>query len=84
MPRTLSPLDGSRVAERLLTAREVAERLSVPETWVRGETRAGRMPHLELGRYRRYDWDAVVGWLEQQRAGQWRKHKPSLQPPKVL
>jgi excisionase family DNA binding protein len=66
------------VTERLLNAAEVAERLSVPETWVRAETRAGRMPHLELGRYRRYDWGAVTAWLVEQRAGQWRKHRPRL------
>jgi excisionase family DNA binding protein len=66
------------VSARLLTASEIAERLSVPESWVRAETRAGRMPHLELGRYRRYDWDAVVDWLGEQRAGQWRKHVPQL------
>jgi excisionase family DNA binding protein len=71
------------VAERLLNAAEVAERLSVPETWVRAETRAGRMPHLALGRYRRYDWQAVIAWLEEQRAGQWRKHRPSLPPRSV-
>ncbi len=69
--------------ERLLTASEVAKMLTVPESWVRQETRAGRMPHLELGRYRRYEWLAVVAWLEGQRAGQWRKHRPSLPPEKV-
>jgi excisionase family DNA binding protein len=66
------------VSDRLLDAREVAERLSVPVTWVRAETRAGRMPHLALGRYKRYEWQAVVAWLEEQRAGQWRKHSPKL------
>lgn len=66
------------MSERLLTASEVAERLSVPESWVRAETRADRMPHLALGRYKRYDWPAVVAWLEQQRAGQWRKHEPKV------
>ena len=64
--------------ERLLTAAEVAELLSVPESWVRQETRAGRMPHLTLGRYKRYDRDAVLAWLEGQRAGQWRKHQPAI------
>lgn len=71
------------MSERLLTAAEVGERLNVPETWVRAETRAGRLPHVTLGRYRRYDWDAVVGWLEEQRAGQWRKHRPSLRSDRV-
>ncbi len=67
------------MSEKLLTAPEVAERLSVPESWVRAETRAGRMPHLALGRYRRYDWQAVTDWLAEQRAGQWRKHRPRLE-----
>jgi excisionase family DNA binding protein len=72
------------VSEHLLTAGQVAERLSVPESWVRAETRAGRMPHLELGRYRRYDWQAVEDWLATQRGGQWRKHQPSLRPESVV
>ena len=61
-----------------MTAEEVAERLSVPVSWLRAETRAGRMPHLRLGRYVRYDWPAVVEWLAEQRAGQWRKHRPMV------
>jgi excisionase family DNA binding protein len=64
--------------DALLTAEQVAERLSVPTSWVRQETRAGRMPSLELGRYRRYEWEAVATWLECQRAGQWRKHRPTV------
>jgi excisionase family DNA binding protein len=64
------------MTDRLLEAKEVAELLSVPESWVRQETRANRIPHLELGRYKRYDRDAVLAWLEAQRAGQWRKHEP--------
>ena len=64
------------MSERLLEAREVAELLAVPVSWVRAETRAGRLPHLTLGRYKRYDREAVLGWLEGQRAGQWRKHNP--------
>jgi excisionase family DNA binding protein len=64
------------VSDRLLDAAEVAELLHVPTSWVRAETRAGRIPHLELGRYKRYDREAVLAWLEQQQAGQWRKHEP--------
>ncbi len=66
------------MSERLFTAAEVAERLSVPESWVRSESRENRLPHLRLGRYVRYDWEAVGIWLEEQRAGQWRKHRPRL------
>jgi excisionase family DNA binding protein len=64
------------VTDHLLDAGQVAERLNVPISWVREQTRVGRMPHLALGRYRRYDWPAVVNWLEEQRAGQWRNHRP--------
>ena len=64
--------------ERLLEAHEVADLLSVPKSWVRAETRAGRIPHLELGRYKRYEREAVLAWLEGQRAGQWRRHQPRV------
>lgn len=68
---------------RLLTAAEVADRLSVPESWVRQESREGRMPHVRLGRYVRYEWPGVVEWLGEQRAGRWRKHRPSLEGDRV-
>jgi excisionase family DNA binding protein len=57
------------MSERLLTAAEVAELLAVPVSWVREGTRAGRLPHLALGRYRRYSRPAIEAWLEDQRAG---------------
>ena len=65
------------MTDRLLEAHEVAELLAVPVSWVRAETRAGRIPHLALGRYKRYERQAVLDWLEEQRAGQWRKHRPT-------
>ncbi len=57
------------MSERLLTAAELAELLAVPESWVREATRAGRLPHLALGRYRRYSRPAIAAWLEEQQAG---------------
>jgi excisionase family DNA binding protein len=53
------------VTRRLLTADEVAELLAVPVSWVRESTRSGAMPHVELGRYRRYRREAVEEWLEE-------------------
>jgi len=32
-------------------------------------TRPGRIPHVALGRYRRYEREAVLAWVEQQRQG---------------
>jgi excisionase family DNA binding protein len=57
------------MSERLLTAGEVAELLAVPESWVREATREGRLPHLRLGRYRRYQRTAIEAWLADQRGG---------------
>jgi excisionase family DNA binding protein len=57
------------MSERLLTAGEVAELLAVPESWVREATREGRLPHLRLGRYRRYERAAIEAWLAEQRGG---------------
>jgi excisionase family DNA binding protein len=57
------------MSERLLTAAEVAELLALPESWVREATREGRLPHLALGRYRRYSRSAIEAWLEEQQSG---------------
>lgn len=68
---------------RLWVASEIAQLLGVKLSWVREYTRAkDGIPHYKLGRYRRYDPDAVVAWLEDQRAGRWRKHSPT--PPASL
>jgi excisionase family DNA binding protein len=53
------------VSEKLLTAGELAERLAVPVTWVRESTRSGAIPHVQLGRYRRYREADVACWIEE-------------------
>src|SRR2546425_1029826 len=66
--------------DRLLDANEVAALLNVPVRWVRDATRAGKLPHVRLGRYRRYDSYDVLAWVEVQKAGgvamSFRKHAP--------
>ncbi len=57
------------MTDRLLIAREVAELLAVPESWVREATRDGRLPHLQLGRYRRYRREDIENWLQDHKAG---------------
>ena len=54
---------------RLLNADEVAVLLGVPKTWVYAETRAGRMPHVTLGRYRRYRREALEAWIAERERG---------------
>ncbi len=56
--------------EALLTAQEVAELLNVPVSWVYERTRrrgAGRLPHLKLGKYLRFEEQAVREFLDRQR-----------------
>ena len=57
------------MSDRHLTAREVAAFLAVKESWVREATRDGRLPHLRLGRYRRYRRADIERWLQEQQAG---------------
>jgi integrase len=50
----------------LLTHEEIAERLKVPATWVYEKTRKrcqNPIPSIPMGRYIRFDWDAVVRLL---------------------
>ncbi len=53
----------------LLTAAEVAELLGVPTSWVYGQSRAGRIPTVRLGRYRRYRPEAIEDWVARIEAG---------------
>jgi excisionase family DNA binding protein len=52
------------VSDRLLDAQDIADWLNVPVSWVRESTRAGAMPCVKLGRYRRYRESDVATWLE--------------------
>ena len=49
---------------RLLTVDDVAERLGVTKDWVWAQARAGRIPHVQLGRYRRFREEALEEWIE--------------------
>lgn len=55
--------------DRLLDAREAAELLNVPIGWVRGHTQSGDLPHVQLGRYRRYRREELLAFIEQQSSG---------------
>lgn len=49
--------------DRLLTAEEIAQCLGVKTQWVWAQARAGRIPHVRLGRYRRFRESAVEAWV---------------------
>lgn len=55
--------------ESLLTAEQVANVLGVPRSWVYEQSRAGRIPTVTLGRYRRYRREAIEAWIADMEAG---------------
>jgi len=54
----LTPPNGT-----LLTAEEVATMLGIGVDWVYAQTRARKIPHVRLGRYRRYRAESIEAWL---------------------
>ena len=52
-------------SESLLTAGQLGQRLNVPESWVRTEQRAGRIPCTRLGKYVRFRLSEVERTLAQ-------------------
>jgi excisionase family DNA binding protein len=52
-----------------MTAEELAVRLHVTVAWVYAETRAGRIPHVRLGRYVRYWRPGIEAWEREKEAG---------------
>lgn len=53
---------------RLLTADEVAQRLSVPKSWVYKQVATRSIPFVKIGRYVRFEPDAITQWLEGRRS----------------
>jgi excisionase family DNA binding protein len=55
---------------RLLTARELAHHLNLPESWIRDQQRSGRIPSIRAGKYVRFNLTEVQRALAQNRAGE--------------
>ncbi len=58
-----NPENDARESGALLTAEGVAALLAVPTSWIYAEARAGRIPHVRLGRYRRFRPEAIDAWI---------------------
>jgi hypothetical protein len=57
----------------LLTAEQLSLRLNVPASWIREKCRrralerdSDPLPRVVLGKYIRFDWEAVQTWLKRQ------------------
>lgn len=51
-----------------MTAVEAGDLLSVPPTWLLAQARQGRVPHVRLGRYVRFDRDELLKWVREERS----------------
>ena len=59
-------------SDELLTVEDVAALLKVKTSWVYDRIdpkHAGRLPHIRLGRYIRFERAAVLDFLQRQRKG---------------
>lgn len=54
---------GPEPGTRLLEAEEVARYLGMRTDWVYREVRAGRLPHIRLGRAVRFRRESIEAWL---------------------
>lgn len=50
--------------DALLDAEGVARLLAVDPSWVRSASRAGILPVVEVGRWRRYRVESILAWIE--------------------
>src|SRR5262249_29476584 len=61
-----------QAADELLTVEDVAALLKVNPSWVydrTSPTHRGRLPHIRLGRYIRFERSAVLEFIQRQRKG---------------
>ena len=74
MTETTRAIQDQDAGRGLVTAREVADLLGVPTSWVYEQSRLGRIPTVTLGRYRRYRLEAIEAWIEELEAGEGAEH----------
>ena len=67
--RRLSSRPGVEPRARLLEADEVARYLGMRTGWVYLEVRAGRLPHIRLGRAVRFRQESIDAWIEARERG---------------
>jgi excisionase family DNA binding protein len=59
----------SPAATPLLNAKQAAELLGVPASWVLARARADAIPHVRLGRYVRFRADDLQAWARERSRG---------------
>jgi excisionase family DNA binding protein len=57
------------LTDRLLEAKEAADLLGVPATWLLAQARRDAVPHLRLGKYVRFDRVDLERWVATMKRG---------------
>ena len=52
--------------QNLIGINEMAEKLSVPVSWLYQRTRSKEIPHYKVGKYVRFDESEVWEWVKKQ------------------
>jgi excisionase family DNA binding protein len=65
----LAVLIGQLATLPLLDSGQAAAILNVPRSWIAAEARAGRIPHVRLGRYVRFNRDELIAWCDGRSVG---------------
>lgn len=73
---TSKPTLTSSTSLEIIDSKELARRLSLPESWIRDRVRARSddpLPHVRVGRYVRFEWGSrdLLEW--------WARHRVSKQ-----
>ncbi len=63
LPCICKGMSTAQATEAFLPLRRAATRLGVPAAWLRAEARAGRVPHLRIGRRMLFNLAAVESVL---------------------
>jgi len=73
-PRALAAqvaeLIGEESAPPLLDAEQAGRLLNVPASWMLAQARGGRVPHVRLGHYVRFNRDELLAWTSSRSTGQ--------------
>jgi excisionase family DNA binding protein len=59
--------------QQLLSLPALADALKLPESWIKAEADAGRIPHLKIGKRYRFNRETVVAVLAERAANSWKE-----------
>jgi excisionase family DNA binding protein len=65
-----TPASDVGLDEKLVGVKEVAAYLDVHDSWVWRAAREGRLPHVPIGRYRKFRLSEIRNWVEERAASE--------------